>query len=297
MIHVELSPGDPKVFGYRVAGRRLVSDRPLAWLAPFAFGPLESAPVLEVSQAGASGAGEVLFDGRAFLARRERQLICRHHQGNYLFEVEDLGNFALEPLEPLEHKGPALRVVAATSSAPEELLAEVLLGPLLALALATDDVFLLHGSAVELAGQTWVFLGESGTGKSTLAANLGGNLLADDQVAIDAISFEMLPEFPQPKLAPERLEYLPSAGRRRVDSVVLLEKVGPENEPDLSLLSPMIAAAGILRHTTAARCFNPRLLRKHLDFAAALVAQIPCQRLVYPHRGDVFPRIAALLAT
>ena len=116
-------------------------------------------------------------------------------------------------------------------------------------------------------------------------------------MAIDAISFEMLPEFPQPKLAPERLESLRGAGRRRVGSVVLLEKVGPENEPDLSPLSPMIAAAGILRHTTAARCFNPRLLRQHLNFAAALVAQIPCQRLIYPHRDDVFPRIAALLAT
>lgn len=291
MIQIELSPGDPKVFGYSIAGRRLVSDRPLVWLAPFALGSPESAPALEASQAGVSGAGEVLFDGRAFLAGRERQLICRHQQGNYLFEVEDLGQFLLE------HKGPALRVVAATSGVTEELLAEVLLGPLLALALATDDVLLLHASACEVAGQIVLFLGESGTGKSTLAANLGGNLLADDQVAIDAISIEMLPEFPQPKLAPERLESLRGAGRRRVGSVVLLEKAGPENEPDLSPLSPMIAAAGILRHTTAARCFDSRLLRKHLDFAAALVAQIPCQRLVYPHRDDVFPRIAALLAT
>lgn len=290
MIQIELSPGDPKVFGYSIAGRRLVSDRPLVWLAPFALGSPESAPALEACQAGTVGAGEVLFDGRAFLARRDRQLICRHHQGNYLFEVEDLGQFALDP------PGPTLRVVAATSGVPEELLVEVLLGPLLALALATDDVFLLHGSAVEVAGQTTLFLGESGTGKSTLAANLGGNLLADDQVAIDAISFEMLPEFPQPKLAPERLESLRGAGPRRVGSVVLLEKAGPENEPDLSSLSPMIAAAGILRHTTAARCFDSRLLRKHLDFAAALVAQIPAFRLIYPHCLDGFPKVKALLS-
>ena len=48
----------------------------------------------------------------------------------------------------------------------------------------------LHGSAVVIAGRAIVFLGESGTGKSTCAADLcgrlGAELLADDTVEIDA---------------------------------------------------------------------------------------------------------------
>jgi hypothetical protein len=46
----------------------------------------------------------------------------------------------------------------------------------------------LHGSAIEIGGKAFVFLGRSGQGKSTLAAALcrrGGGLLADDAVGID----------------------------------------------------------------------------------------------------------------
>ena len=45
----------------------------------------------------------------------------------------------------------------------------------------------LHGAAVEVAGATHVFLGDKGTGKSTIALALGqagGRVLADDQLVI-----------------------------------------------------------------------------------------------------------------
>ncbi len=58
----------------------------------------------------------------------------------------------------------------------------------------------------------------------------------------------------------------------------------------------MTAAAGIVRHTTAARCFDHALLRAHLDFAAALVARAPAFQLVYPHHPDAPLKIGALLA-
>ena len=69
---------------------------------------------------------------------------------------------------------------------------EVILGPALVLALALRGIWSLHASAAMFQDQTTVFLGESGQGKSTLAAYLsnspGWRLVADDilPVKIDA---------------------------------------------------------------------------------------------------------------
>ncbi len=57
-----------------------------------------------------------------------------------------------------------------------------------------------------------------------------------------------------------------------------------------------MAAAGIVRHTTAARCFDHALLRAQLDFAAAVAAAVPCFRLIYPHHPGAPEKIGALLA-
>lgn len=50
-----------------------------------------------------------------------------------------------------------------------------------------SDVLALHGSAVELEGRAWIFIGDSGVGKSTTAYELisvGAHLLSDDMTLI-----------------------------------------------------------------------------------------------------------------
>lgn len=291
MIRLRLDPRvSAPAFHYRVAGRQLVADRELGWLAPFAVAAEGSKLAAVEAPPETASPGETIFAGNAFLARRERFLSCRRQAGAFLLEVEGLGAFRYRQDEGL------LEATAADAGAPEALLAEVLLGPLLALALAHRGVFLLHASGCELDGAAWLILGESGAGKSTLAANLGGLRLADDQAAIDADSCELLADFPQPKLDPAQQVPLAAAGRRAVRGLLLLEKAATDAEPELSPLPRLEAVAGILRHTTAARCFDQELLRSHLDFAAGLGARVPCFRLLYPHRRDAFEKIGALLA-
>lgn len=67
----------------------------------------------------------------------------------------------------------------------------------------------LHGSAVAVRGEAVVFLGEPGSGKSTLTAaaySLGHPLLTDDVTAVD---------FPDPRVAPgiPRIKLWPDAAR------------------------------------------------------------------------------------
>ena len=289
MIEVRFHPElAAPAFAYRVAGGELLADRPLSWLSALAGG--ERMARLPPRGQWSSPVGDPLFAGRAFLARRERQLECRRVAAGFELEVAELGRFAYQEKEGV------VRLWASTADADPELLAEVLLGPLLALALAQRGVFLLHASACELEGATWLFLGESGQGKSTLAARMGGRQLADDQAAVEASSHLLLPDFPQPKLDPSRLPALLAVGRRPLAGIAMLQKAAANAEPALLPSSPLVAAAGILRHTTAARCFDQELLRCHLDFAAGLVAEVPCFTLVYPHHQDAPKKIGALLA-
>lgn len=297
MIHLRLDPrAAAPAHAYRVAGHALQADRPLAWLAPF---PVVDAlpaelPALELAMPEPA-AGEILFEGRAFLARRERQLACRRHPEGFAFAADGLGDFFYRDGNSYEPDA-TLAVVEPAPEAPAELLEEVLLGPLLALALAQRGVFLLHAGGCEIAGEAFLFLGESGAGKSTLAARLGAPRLADDQAAVDALSHQLLPGFPQPKLDRPAQSRIAGTPRRPLGGLLLVEKASAEAEPRLDPLHPLAAAAGIVRHTTAARCFDHTLLRAHLDFAASLAAQVPCFRLVYPHHPAAPEKIGALLA-
>jgi hypothetical protein len=61
-------------------------------------------------------------------------------------------------------------------------------GAVLAHALAAEDLLALHASAVEVGGQALAIVGQSGRGKSTLAAVLcsaGARLVADDALRVD----------------------------------------------------------------------------------------------------------------
>jgi hypothetical protein len=81
-----------------------------------------------------------------------------------------------------------------------------LLGPVMALLLHLRGMFVLHASAVDVAGGSAVFLGAKGAGKSTIAAALvaaGHRLLTDDVLAIDFSESNgprIVPGFPQLKL-------------------------------------------------------------------------------------------------
>lgn len=84
-----------------------------------------------------------------------------------------------------------------------------LLGPVIAWLLQARGAFLLHGSALDVAGEAVCFLGDKGAGKSTTAGaflRAGHSLLTDDIVAIEGLENgggRILPAFPQVKLTRE----------------------------------------------------------------------------------------------
>jgi len=99
-------------------------------------------------------------------------------------------------------------VVDPSPTVDEKMLRLFVLGPVLAILLRQRGHFLLHASAVAVAGEAVLFLGGSGWGKSTTAAALHarGHGLVTDDVAVLRVEGShpmVLPSFPQLKLWPE----------------------------------------------------------------------------------------------
>ena len=101
-------------------------------------------------------------------------------------------------------------VVAPDPGAEERVLRLFILGPALAMLLHQRGLLVLHATTVSIADRAVIFLGESGGGKSTMAAvfsSLGHALVSDDVTAVSIGEADpcALPGFPQLKLLPDAL--------------------------------------------------------------------------------------------
>jgi hypothetical protein len=180
---------------------------------------------------------------------------------------------------------------------------EILLGPALVLALALRGTWCLHASAVIFKEKLIVFLGESGQGKSTLAAYLTASkdvdwrLVADDILPVTMSSgrVDAWPQFPQLKLS---MEAQPGPGLPEIlpiNRICVLMYADSDEMPELQLIPPSQSIQILLGHTAGTRLFEPALLAEHLTFCARVAEQIPVYKLGYPHRKDTLPKVRELL--
>lgn len=217
-------------------------------------------------------------------------------------------------------------VIDPNPGVEERMLRLPLLGTILAVLLHQRGHLVLHASAAAIDGETVIFLGNKGRGKSTMAAALYGRghyLIADDVVSITVDNGRpmVIPGFPQFKLYPEAVaaslgddhRFLPELadgyekrGRRVTDrfarqpvplkSIYVLG-LGPEST--LKLLDPQAALLTLIANSYMAR-FGKQLLHgpeasTHLRQCTALLAQIPIYRLERPDSLALLPSVAQLV--
>ena len=129
--------------------------------------------------------------GPAPLPAGERLRELRHSDGRLGFAIDDLGGLGLRIAAPGvggHHVSRDGRVVRSWPDTPLELRwQQLLLGQVIPLVAALRGLEVLHASAVVRGGLAFAFAGDSGVGKSTLAARLalrGNDLLADDVLTV-----------------------------------------------------------------------------------------------------------------
>ncbi|MEY4517865.1 MAG: hypothetical protein RLZZ499_464 [Cyanobacteriota bacterium] len=122
-----------------------------------------------------------------------------------LVYVKDVGLFTLDHGSKI--------VFTPTSDASEAMIRFYLVGTVMAIILYQRQFLVLHGSVIEIDGQAVIFLGNSGDGKSSVAAALharGYKLINDDvaPVSLEQEQAILQPGFPQIKMGRETAKVL-----------------------------------------------------------------------------------------
>ena len=283
---------------YRLAGRTVVANRPIAALTPF-FARSDEAGALGDEPPRPAGAVRLAepLEIEVDLAGRRRWARLAEENGSLRWDFEELGTLRMSP------DGDWVDARELAAGLPEDCVAEVALGPGIIVALGLHGTLCFHASAAVRAGSAVALLGESGRGKSTLAEHLrrvGWIRLADDVLPLDVSSGRVrgLADFPQLKLRPADQPVL-SLVSTGLSAVVVLREAGSA-ELETKRLSTADAAAAFLRHTVASRLFPRRLLRHHLALCGELAESVPVVELRYPLRPELLAqageRVADLVA-
>lgn len=285
---------------YRLAGRLVSLDTPVELLRPFEVSPVtrsEAVPVWRTEQEFLAQT-KLLYQGPGWVGGRFREVQCRLGEEGYWLDFAGGARFAIS----LDGEWVStLRTPDASQPGSQD---EELAGPVAILALALQETYCLHASAVAVGERVVVFSGSSGAGKSTLAAFLdaaGGpqwRRIADDILPVSSgpRGLEALPHFPQLKLSRDEQLSCRKSERLPVRAIYFLDQSDPGG---LQLgpcpLQPSESVLALVRHTVAARLFGPDRLKRHLQFCTRAGESIPVQRFVYPHSRELLPRVREAL--
>ena len=200
---------------YRWCGLTLRTDVDLPELAPAAVDSGGREWLVRLRRGRAPRrAGRRWFHRWRFPDGRRWVAFARDPAG-YILRFPALADFDVRPAEQL--------IECYQQSAPPNTMRHLLLDQVLPLIVGTRDSIALHGSVVATTAGAIAFLGESGLGKSTLAATLGHRgcqVLSDDCCLLrrGARGFSVVPSYPGVRLNPDSLHrtFGPDAGGDRV---------------------------------------------------------------------------------
>jgi hypothetical protein len=200
------------------------------------------------------------------------------------------------------------------------------LGQVLSYCLLARGIEPLHATAIVVGDQAVAFLGDSGFGKSTLAATFlqkGYSLLTDDVLALEfrGETVWARPAIARMKLNPDSADAV-FCGRRSIPMNSFTSKMifalndsqhGNRMVPLQALyvlphkpsksrilvrrLSGRSSFLPIVQNTFNDTVLHPDRLKQQFAFAGRLASLIPIKRLSYPRRLDMLPAVAdAILA-
>ena len=301
------------MYRYRISGQNINFSDFLDGMLLFEIGGLHNTDFVYLSSSDIliipSLPDSVHTQTQGWIGGINRQFEIWSTRSGVLLRVDGCGDCYISPdgqsvikvddLQKSNHLSISDKQVSSLSSLDRE----ILLGPALVLALALRGTWSLHCSAAVFGTQAFVFLGETGQGKSTLASYLSGGgeqgwrLLADDilPVTLDVSGLTGWPHFPQLKLPPDAQPGSNWPEQVPIGKVCVLISAEKDDEPYLRPLPRVEAIRVLLSHTAGTRLFDDALLEKHLSFCAQAVEHVLVYQLIYPHSRDALPKIRKML--
>jgi hypothetical protein len=300
-------------YGYRLCGLVLLSDWPLPELDPVHEVAPDTDRLITV-QLGEENcdppqpAGWFLWqnlpNGHPWSAR------ARTEDG-YLLRFHELADFVVD------RDGGRVRCVTRHPETSDLTLRAILLDHVIPPVIALRGSYVLHAAAVRTEAGVCVFAGDSGAGKSTIAAQLaviGGDFLTDDCLVIDEQGGTVVARASHPslKLRDDALQFLNSGcagepvadytSKRRIRAssfgasaglapqpVVRLyfltrgdDETAATSHPLIQRLSPRDAFVKLVKHGIRLDTGDRALLEREFQFTRRIVASVPAALLSLP---------------
>lgn len=173
----------------------------------------------------------------------------------------------------------------------------VLLGPVLILNLAINNIFCLHSSAFLINDKVFILMGDSGTGKSTIARFI--NELSQCERVVDDIfplkirdnQLLLYPNFPQLKLSSDQ-QY---KGVGIVKDTILLFAEKSDEPTQLKPIDDFQSMKKIISHTVATKLFANDELKNHLAFCYKVSSLTKSYHVKYQHAEGSLEKLYQLL--
>ena len=294
-IHINLNSENKEVFAYKICGRKIISNQKISSLSAFSLATNNEKIAVGLRDFEFDN-GVTIYKGTSWLAEKNRQIICSKVDRGFLVDVPEISAFFVS-------NDGLLIIQRSDSNTKTEVnnlkLEHILIGPALMLALALNQLFGLHASAVRLENKAILFTGESGFGKSTMARHLQQepdfDRLSDDISVISELEsdFVLNNDFPQLKLSDNNQKF--NHPVINLGAVILLNRQSSDKDVSLIKLNSIDAVQALLNHAVAAQLFDKELVNLHLKFMANLATQIPVYKLNYPDGLEKIPQIAKIL--
>lgn len=278
-------------YKYRVADVSLCSDIPLEPLRPYFLRRSSQVNPIGRRLFLQQTSEPRVYSGEAWVLDKPRAVTCDLTEHGYLLELEDLGSFFVE------RDGSSIEKVSNRPGASDiQVLAQTVLGAPLILCLALKQVFSLHAGAIQVNNGVIGFMGESGYGKSTIAAYYSdrcenGIRISDDILVLERCEngIVVLPHFPQLKLDCNSYYSLSSPRRVLLERLFVLCPSSAVDSVRLEPLNQRDAILTLIQHSVATRLFGPDLLKKHWHFCAEVCNFLQVTRLLFPQKLEFLP--------
>lgn len=230
-------------------------------------------------------------------------------ESGYLLRFPELADFLVSRDGQTVHGWPVPGV-------SDQSVQHLYLNQVLPLVLGRQGKLVFHASAVEIGDSAIAFMGDSGRGKSTLAASFatnGSRFLTDDGLVVEMIEGEWraLPSHPSIRLWEDSQEALIAAGAQKAppvsytskarflagDDIVFCEEprplqgvyflgAGTSPAPVFERLQPSDALIELVKHSFLLDIEEHELLAAHFDELSRLANRPIYFRLDYPRRFE-----------
>ncbi len=296
VIQIILDSNAQQQFAYKICDQLILCNKQLQSLSAFSTTMDEDAGKFSPSEAPIIDNQEISFEGTSWLVEKHRKIICSKTINGLIVDVPEITAFFVS------HDGCQITQLAdckSTTKYSELELEYILLGPAFMLALALNQLFALHASAVCFEDKAILFTGASGFGKSTMARELqqmsGLERLSDDISIISKsqLNFCLNADFPQLKLQHKSQNSQGSLTSLR--AIIVLDRQSDTDNISLIALDSINAVQVLLNHSVAVQLFDRTLATQHLKFMADLAARVPIYKLAYPDGLEKIPQIAGIL--